>query len=74
VDGVFEGSWGKWAVEIKTGRFTASDLRGLFEFCRRFPEFRPLVLTAPGDEDSAKNHGISAISWIDFLVSGPPDL
>lgn len=74
VDGVFEGSWGKWAVEIKTGRFTASDLRGLFEFCRRFPEFRPLVLTAPGDEDGAKKHGVSSISWVDFLVAGPPDV
>jgi uncharacterized protein len=74
VDGIFEGSWGKWAVEIKTGRFTTSDLRGLLEFCRRFPEFRPLVLTAPGDEDGAKKHGISAISWVDFLVSGSPSI
>lgn len=72
VDGLLEGSWGKWAVEIKTGRFTAADLRGLLEFCRRFPDFRPLVLTAPGDEDSAKKHGVTSISWVDFLVSGPP--
>ena len=72
VDGVFEGSWGKWAVEIKTGRFTASDLRGLLEFCRRFPAFHPLVITAPGDEENARKHGISAVSWIDFLVAGPP--
>lgn len=74
VDGIFEGSWGKWAVEIKTGRFTISELRGLLEFCRRFPDFRPLVLTAPGDEDGAKRHGVSAISWVDFLVSGPPSI
>jgi predicted AAA+ superfamily ATPase len=72
VDGVFEGSWGKWAVEIKTGRFTGQDLRGLLEFCRRYPNFKPLVLTAPGDEESAKKHGISAVSWVNFLISGPP--
>lgn len=74
VDGIFEGSWGKWAVDIKTGRFTTSELRGLLEFCRRFPEFRPLVLTASGDEDGAKRHGVPAISWVDFLVSGPPSI
>ena len=72
VDGVFEGSWGKWAVEIKTGHFTGQDLRGLLEFCRRYPNFRPLVLTAPGDENSAKKHGISGVSWVNFLISGPP--
>lgn len=72
VDGIFEGSWGKWAVEIKTGRFTSTDLRGLLEFCRRFPEFRPLVLTAPGDEEAANRHGVSSLSWVDFLASGPP--
>ena len=74
VDGVIEGAWGKWAVEIKTGRFTASDLRGLFEFCRRYPAFTPLVITAPGDEENAARHGVRAISWINFLVSGPPAL
>jgi uncharacterized protein len=73
VDGVFEGSWGKWAVEIKTGRFTMSDLRGLLEFCRRYPSFQPLVLTAPGDEGIAKKHGIHALSWVDFLLGGPPN-
>lgn len=72
VDGVFEGSWGKWAVEIKTGRFAMNDLRGLLEFCRRYPSFQPLVLTAPGDEAIAKKHGTRAISWVDFLLGGPP--
>lgn len=36
IDGVFEGDWGNWAVEVKTGRFEGHDLRGLLEFCRRY--------------------------------------
>ena len=74
VDGVFEGSWGKWAVEIKTGGFTGPDLRGLLEFCRRNSEFIPLVITAPDDEEYAVRHGIRVISWMDYLLSGPPSL
>jgi hypothetical protein len=72
IDGVLEGSWGKWALEVKTGRFDASALKGLLEFCRRNPKFSPLVISAPGDEEIARRHGISAISWQDFLMSGPP--
>lgn len=72
VDAVFAGSWGKWAVEIKTGRFEGHALRGLLEFCRRFPSFTPLVITAPGNEEAARKHGIRSISWEDFLLTGPP--
>ena len=39
IDAVFDGSWGKWAVEVKTGRFDSMALRGLLEFCRRHPAF-----------------------------------
>jgi len=74
IDGVFEGSWGDWAVEVKTGRFSSQDLRGLLEFCRRYPAFTPLVITAPGDEETARRFGIQGISWVDFLFSGPPRL
>jgi uncharacterized protein len=72
VDGVLEGSWGNWAVEVKTGRFGGQDLRGLLEFCRRYPAFTPLVITAPGDEETARRLGLQGISWVDFLFSGPP--
>lgn len=72
VDGVIEGSWGSWAVEIKTGPFESADLRGLLEFCRRYPHYQPLVITAAGDEALATRLGISAMSWADFLLSGPP--
>ena len=72
IDAVFEGSWGNWAVEGKTGRFSGQDLRGLLEFCRRYPAFTPLVITAPGDEESARRYGLQSISWENFLISGPP--
>jgi predicted AAA+ superfamily ATPase len=72
VDAVFEGSWGDWAVEIKTGGFELYDLKGLLEFCRRNKKFRPLIITAPGDEPLANRHGLLAISWKQFLVDGPP--
>jgi len=74
IDGVLEGSWGKWAVEVKTGRFGAQDLRGLLEFCRRYPAFTPLVITAPGDEETARRLGLQSVSWMDFLFAGPPEM
>ncbi len=72
IDAVFDGSWGKWAVEVRTGRFDVQALRGLLEFCRRHPAFQPLVITRPGDQESARLHGIESISWEDFLLGGPP--
>jgi uncharacterized protein len=72
IDAVFQGSWGMWAVQVKTGRFDAQSLRGLLEFCRRHPSFKPLVITAPGDEKSARRHGIESVSWEGFLIAGPP--
>ena len=72
IDAVFEGDWGDWAVEVKTSSFDFHELRGLLEFCRRNSKFRPLVITALGDERIAHGHGLSAISWNEFLVSGPP--
>jgi len=71
-DAVCDGSWGKLAVEVKTGRFDVQALRGLLEFCRRNPAFKPLVITAPGDEETARRNGIESISWEDFLIAGPP--
>ncbi len=74
VDAVFEGSWGNWAVEVKTGRFSGQDLYGLLEFCRRHRAFRPLVITAPGNEEAARRHGVTAVSWEEFLFSGLPEM
>ena len=72
IDAVFEGSWGEWAIEVKTGRYDVHSLKGLLEFCRRNPKFTPLVISAPGNEEGARRHGIRSVSWEDFLVSGPP--
>lgn len=73
VDGVVEGDWGSWALEIKSSRFDSRDLTGLLEFSKRHPAFRPLVITRPGDEDLARRFGVTAISWSDFLAAGPPE-
>lgn len=72
VDAIFEGDWGHWAVEVKTQRFDFHELKGLLEFCRRNGKFLPLVITAAGHEQIARNHRLPAISWQEFLLSGPP--
>ena len=72
VDGVIEGSWGSWALEVKTGAFSARDLAGLFEFTRRHPAFKPLVVTQPSSLPIAESAGAQAVSWQDFLLRAPP--
>jgi predicted AAA+ superfamily ATPase len=70
VDAVLSGDWGNWAVEIKTGDYTSRDLAGLLEFCRRYPDFRPLVLCDDDHTDIAQRLGIDAMGWREFLWSG----
>lgn len=72
VDAVLEGSWGRWAVEVKTGRYRARDLAGLLEFTRRNPAHRPLVLCDEDETSVALAAGAEAIAWRQFLWSGPP--
>ncbi|MES2273119.1 MAG: ATP-binding protein [Chlamydiota bacterium] len=72
VDGVIEGSWGKWAIEVKTGSFNSTDLRGLFEFTKQHPSFRPLVLCDVGEVESAERVGLTALPWQQFLLNGSP--
>jgi predicted AAA+ superfamily ATPase len=72
VDGVIEGSWGSWAIEVKTGAFGSADLRGLLEFTRRYPAYRPLLLCDAAQAGMAAHLGIPAMPWRDFLLSGPP--
>jgi len=71
IDGVLDGSWGRWAIEVTIGRVTSRELRGLAEFTRRFPEYRPLMICEPGERHAAERLGIAAISWQDFLWQGP---
>jgi predicted AAA+ superfamily ATPase len=70
VDGVIRGSWGHWLIEIKTGRYGASDLRGLAEASARFPDFKPLVLCDPKCEPAARAAGFHAQAWTDYLLQG----
>jgi hypothetical protein len=74
VDGVLDGSWGKWAVEAKTGKFQMKDLTGLIEFTRRYPAFKPLVICGADGLPTAERAEIAAISWQEFLLSGPPGI
>jgi predicted AAA+ superfamily ATPase len=71
IDAVFEGSWGNWAVEVKSGNFDLHALNGLLEFCRRNPKFAPLVI-APRGQSVPQRHGLRSASWEEFLISGPP--
>lgn len=73
VDGIFEGSWGTWAVEIKTGSFETSELRGLLEFCRRYPRYRPVVLSGTAGVGTAREVGVSGLSWTEFLLGERPN-
>jgi uncharacterized protein len=71
VDGVMDGTWGAWAVEVKTGPFAAAHLRGLLEFTRRFPKYQPLVLCDAKELPSAARLGVPAMTWKQFLLQGP---
>lgn len=70
VDAITEGSWGKWAIEIKTGKVHSQDLNGLFEFTKRHPSFRPLVLCDSEVVSQIERMQIKAISWQKFLLYG----
>jgi hypothetical protein len=70
VDMVIDGSWGKWAVEVKTGQFGASDLNGLMELTRRSPAYRALVLCDEDRRAVAARLGVTAMGWQQFLIAG----
>jgi hypothetical protein len=70
VDAVFDGSWGKWAVEVKASPFAVKDLTGLLEFCRRYPAFKPVLLCEPEGTVIARRAGIHTLSWKEFLATG----
>lgn len=72
VDAVLDGEWGRWAVEVKTGPVTATDLAGLLEFTRRHPGCRALVVCAREQLQSVRRLGVTAVGWPDFLLDGPP--
>lgn len=70
VDGVIEGTWGNWVIEVKSGSVQTADLRGLLEFHRRFPKFRPALIGTDAGRAAAERAGIAMIDWREFLVHG----
>lgn len=72
VDGVIDGSWGSWVIEVKTGPVGAADVRALLEFARRFPKYRPLLLCDPSHLQGAPRVSVPIMSWRQFLLEGPP--
>lgn len=70
VDFVLIGSWGKWAIEIKTGELGSRDMAGLLTFCRRWPEFRPLVLCEEDNSGTVSRLGVEFRTWKKFLWDG----
>ena len=69
VDGVLDGDWGRWALEVKTGAVRRSDLKGVLEFTRRHPAYRPLLICAAGQHMAAREHRRRvAIAWRRFLL------
>ncbi|NUN53767.1 MAG: ATP-binding protein [Planctomycetaceae bacterium] len=71
VDGVIEGSWGRWVLEVKTGPVRASELRGLLEFHRRNPGFKPMLVGEEPGRAAAEEAGVPFRRWDDFLLGGP---
>ena len=72
VDGILEGSWGQWAIEVKTGKFQMSELAGLLEFTHRHPGFQPLVICSANGRATAERADVPAVTWQQFLLDGPP--
>jgi hypothetical protein len=74
LDLVTRGSWGEWAIEVKTGRVTRRDLAGLLRFVGRYRRFRPLLVHAPTHSPAHVLDGtsIAARDWRQFLLEGPP--
>jgi hypothetical protein len=72
VDFIIEGTWGRFAVEVKTGRYGTRDLAGLLEFHRRHPGIAPLVLCDAGEESIAERLAVATMPWERFLLDGLP--
>ncbi len=71
VDAILDGSWGRWAVEVTTNAASPRAVRGLAEFTRRNPSYRPLLLTEETRTEEARRTGFEAMPWTRFLLDGP---
>lgn len=70
VDAVFDGDWGRWVVEVKSGSVTLRDLAPLLEFQRRNAAYRPLLIAAESGRDVASRASIAFIEWREYLLRG----
>lgn len=68
VDAVVVADGEIYLLEVKTGRYSAEDLRALGHAAKKFPDCRPLVLCDPGCERIAQAAGFEASSWVNFLI------
>ena len=68
VDSVVTHGAERYMLEVKTGRYSAEDLRGLGHAAQKFPDYRPIVLCDPGFERVAEAAGFEASCWMDFLI------
>jgi len=77
VDGIVDGGWGKWAIEVKTGTISAFDLRGIAEFTRRHPDYRALVLCDSAQDAAVQRLGLDGCRGSTFcsaiLAEAEPD-
>jgi len=72
VDLIVDGPDLRYAIEIKSGDFTARDLIGLLTFCERHRDFSPLVIGEDAYRDGAVRAGVAFLRWQDFLLDGLP--
>lgn len=68
VDAVLNGSWGAWAMEVKTGEVGLRDLSPLLAFAQRFPTYRPLLVCSSAMRDVGLRAGVHSVSWEEFLT------
>jgi hypothetical protein len=69
-DAILEGSWGKWATEVKTGSVSSVELRGLAEFIRRHKAYCPIIPCEDDQRDAVARIGFTSMSWAEFLLQG----
>jgi hypothetical protein len=61
VDAVIEGSWGKWATEVKTAPISSMGVRGLAEFTRCHKAYRSVVLCDDDQLNAIARTGLDAV-------------
>jgi predicted AAA+ superfamily ATPase len=72
IDLISSGTWGHWAIEIKTGDYAMADLNGLGEFLQRNNRFAGLVVCDSKRQKIAQRAGFDTLPWEDYLLGGPP--